>query len=188
MAPKPFSRRDFLKMASLLPAAYFSLPLLKGAVKTGAQDRANIILIVFDACSANNLSLYGYPVPTSPNLDRFAENAFVYRHHASPGNFTTPGTASLVTGLYPWSHRAFPISASITKKHEEHHIFQVLSSDYATLGYAQNRYADIFLNQASGYIKTHIPRNEFNLQKDSFYTLPFFSRDAIFVGWPVADI
>ncbi len=61
----------------------------------------NIIVLVFDAMSADNLSLYGYRRETSPNFERLAQRSNVYHSHYSAGSFTTSGTASLLTGLYP---------------------------------------------------------------------------------------
>src|SRR5512142_1327858 len=102
-----FSRRDFLKLGSLVSGA-FAVSRLASHVplQQAASARPNILIIVFDAMSAKNLSLYGYRRKTTPNLERFARRATVFNQHYSPGNFTTPGTASLLTGLYPWTHRA----------------------------------------------------------------------------------
>ena len=70
----------------------------------------NIIVILFDAMSARNLSLYGYPRETTPFLDKFAARSTVYHRHYSGGNFTTPGTASMLTGMFQWKHRAFNVA------------------------------------------------------------------------------
>lgn len=177
MGSSKISRRDFLKLAALVPAAYFTMPLLKAAA-TNQGNAKNIIIMVFDACSANHLSLYGYRRQTTPNLDRFAENALVYHRHYAGGTFTVPGTASILTGLYPWSHRAFLLGSEITPTHQEHQIFEALTASHATLGYAQNQYADLFLYQAGRYLKNHINSNRFNLQKTSIYNLPFLENDA----------
>lgn len=175
---KQISRRDFLKLATLVPAAYFTMPLLR-AVRGAAQGSGkNVIILVFDACSANHLSLYGYHRQTTPNLDRFAANALVYHRHYAGGTFTVPGTASMLTGLYPWSHRAFLLGGEITPKHQQHQIFEALAPSHATLGYAQNQYADLFLYQAGQYLKNHINGSSFNLQKSLIYNLPLFQNDA----------
>ena len=92
-------RRDFLKLASLLPVSYFVSPLLRLTQGKTQVTHPNIIILVFDAWSAQNISLYGYPRKTTPNLDRFAEKATVYHNHFTGGTFTVPGTASLLTGL-----------------------------------------------------------------------------------------
>ena len=65
----------------------------------------NIIIIVFDAFSAYHISLYGYQRETAPNISRLAERAIVYHNHYAGGNYTTPGTASLLTGAQPWPSR-----------------------------------------------------------------------------------
>ena len=162
----------------LAPAAYFTMPLLKAAQSGNPGNAKNIIIIVFDACSADNVSLYGYKRQTTPNLDRFAQNALVYHRHYSAGNFTVPGTASLLTGLYPWSHRAFILGSPITPKHQEHQLFEVLAPSHSTLGYVQNQWADLFLYEAGRYLQKHIDSNSFNLQKTMLYDLPFFQDDA----------
>jgi ATP-dependent Clp protease protease subunit len=54
-----FSRRDFLKLAALGPLAYTLAPILKGrkpAAPSGNQK--NVIVLVFDAWSAKDISLY----------------------------------------------------------------------------------------------------------------------------------
>ena len=75
------------------------------------QAQKNVIVLVFDAWSAHDVPLYGYQRDTVPNVVRFAENATVYHNHYTAGTFTVPGTASLLTGLLPWSHRAFQLGA-----------------------------------------------------------------------------
>ncbi len=71
-----------------------------------AQQHPDVILIVLDTVRADRLSLYGYPRPTTPNLQRFAERATVYERAQSQGIWTLPGHASLFTGLYPSEHGA----------------------------------------------------------------------------------
>ena len=105
-----FSRRDFLKLSALIPISAALPPWAKklhfSEKISEINSPTNIIIVLFDAMSARNLSVYGYPRNTTPNLVRFASRANVYHSHYSAGNFTTPGTTSLLTGLYPWTHRA----------------------------------------------------------------------------------
>ena len=71
------NRRDFLKGISTLPL----LPLLGAGIhsvvnedrESAQADKPNILIIVFDALSARNMSLYGYPRQTTANLERFAQ-------------------------------------------------------------------------------------------------------------------
>src|SRR5512141_2139483 len=110
---RSFSRRDFLKLAALGPAAWYLSPLLESHKKPSlaVEHRPNIIVLVFDALSAHDIPLYGYQRETTPNVDRFVSHATVYHNHYTAGTFTVPGTASLLTGLLPWSPRAFQLGA-----------------------------------------------------------------------------
>src|SRR5512144_296003 len=99
-----FNRRDFLKLAGLLP---FTVAAPRWTSRLSAAGaRQNVVVVVFDAWSAKNISLYGYQRPTTPNLARLSKRAVVYHNHYAGSSFTTSGTASLLTGTYPWSHRA----------------------------------------------------------------------------------
>ncbi len=100
MKIQDLSRRDFLKLASL---ASFSSVIPRQMVQQ--SEKPNIIVVVFDAWSANNIGLYGYLRQTMPKLAALAEKAIVYHNHYAAGPWTVPGTASLLTGTYPWTHR-----------------------------------------------------------------------------------
>jgi arylsulfatase A-like enzyme len=174
--PHGLSRRDFLKLISLTPISVFTRPLLNLEAAVNA-DAPNIIIIVFDAWSASNVSLYGYPRQTMPNLERFVENAAVYHNHLSAGTFTVPGTSSLLTGLHPWSHRAFQLGAGIIAEHVKHNIFSALSATHSTLGYAQNQLADQLLYQTDDYLDAHIRNGSLNIQNNLVYSAPIFKKD-----------
>ncbi len=85
-----------------------------------ATNRPNLILISLDTTRADHLSVYGYARKTSPNLERFASRATLYRRAYSNGDFTLPSHASMLTGRFPSEHGAVgdmngfhPISASV---------------------------------------------------------------------------
>ncbi len=160
-----FSRRDFLKLAALaLPAAALSQPIGKLITGRGADSsRPNIIVLVFDTMTARNLSVYGYPRKTSPNLERFAERAIVYHDYNSAGNFTVPGTASLLTGMYPWTHRAINHSGLVSREVEDRNIFNLLGDEYHRTGFAQTGWASFILAQFKRNIDTYLPPAEFSL-------------------------
>ena len=108
------SRRELLKLISLIPLGYLMRNQIgkKNRVKTNLNSK-NVLIVVFDAWSAHNISLLGYPRDTTPNLNRLAEHAIVYHNHYSTAPWTIPGTASLLTGVYPWTNRAFNSSGMI---------------------------------------------------------------------------
>lgn len=75
-------------------------------VSAGAQ-LPDVILISLDTTRADHLSLYGYPLPTSPNLARFADRAVVFQKARTVVPLTGPSHASLFTSLYPHQHGLF---------------------------------------------------------------------------------
>jgi arylsulfatase A-like enzyme len=159
------SRRDFLKLASLVSgtvaAAKFA-PELLGSGSPQGSDLPNVIILVFDAMSARNLSVYGYPRRTSPNFEEFAERATVYHAHHSGGNFTTPGTASLLTGTYPWTHRAFDIAALIERDRIDHNIFRGFGDPYHRLAFSQNLLPNYFFGQFRDSLAAILPPGSFS--------------------------
>lgn len=171
------TRREFLKLISLVPVGIHSHPLSK--LKAAANsDKPNVIILVFDAWSQRHVSLYGYPRPTMPELENFAERATVYHNHYSTATFTTPGTSSILTGLYPWSHRALQLGSELAPAHSEHTIFSALSATHSTLAFTQNKYADQILLQSDGVLDQHIPNWSFNTGKIDLYDANIFQKDA----------
>ncbi len=177
---KAFSRRDFLKLAALGPLAWYLSPLLSQEHKphVAGEGKPNVIVLVFDAWSAHDLSLYGYRRDTVPNVTSFAENATVYHDHYTAGSFTVPGTASLLTGLLPWSHRAFQLGAGgVAKQHSEHQMFAALGQTHNTVAFAHNEFADLLVSQAEKDVDIHIGSTSFNLDSSLFSSLPMFRKD-----------
>lgn len=151
------NRRDFLKVISALSGAIaFSAvaPEVFANPSRPEGSLANIIIIVMDAMSGGNLSLYGYPRKTVPHFEKFAERANVYHSHFAAGNYTTPGTASLLTGTYPWTHRAINISGLIARDLVDHNLFHLLGANYNRLAYSQNPSPNHFFAQFEADIKT----------------------------------
>ena len=63
-------------------------------------------MIVVDTLRADHLSSYGYPRPTSPNLDRIARGGVLFENAFATSSWTKPSHASLVTGRYTYEHGA----------------------------------------------------------------------------------
>src|SRR5262245_4040521 len=70
------------------------------------KETPDIFLVSLDTTRADHLSLYGYPRPTSPNLEVFAADALTFTQARSTAGWTLPGHASMLTGLYPSRHGA----------------------------------------------------------------------------------
>ena len=165
--PDQISRRDFLKLSGILPLGA-AAPKLIDSLET----RPNVIVVVFDALSAYHISLYGYERETMPNLTRLAERAVVYHNHYAGGNFTPPGTASLLTGTLPWTHRTFELYQAMRDPFAEKNLFSAFQ-DCFRLAYTHNLIADVLLEQLSGSMQDHIPLENLLLTNDGFLSTLF---------------
>jgi arylsulfatase A-like enzyme len=67
-------------------------------------SRPDILFIVLDTQRVDRLSCYGYDLPTTPNLDKFAATATRFETAIAPAQWTVPSHASMFTGLYPSEH------------------------------------------------------------------------------------
>ena len=64
----------------------------------------NIVFIVIDTLRASRLGCYGYPKPTSPTLDRLANEGARFARCFAPGIPTTPAHTTMFTGMHPLTH------------------------------------------------------------------------------------
>jgi arylsulfatase A-like enzyme len=70
-------------------------------VPQGVPPGFNILLITIDTTRADHLKMYGYNRPTSPNLDKLANDGTVFEHgwaHAPSTRYSMP---AILTGRYP---------------------------------------------------------------------------------------
>jgi arylsulfatase A-like enzyme len=67
----------------------------------------NIILVTFDALSAEDMSCYGYHLQTTPNIDALARASCLFTNYYAVSTFTTPNVVSMLTGRYPSSTRVY---------------------------------------------------------------------------------
>jgi arylsulfatase A-like enzyme len=143
-------RRSFLKLGASAALAGLTYPLTRFLGDNSQPP--NILVLVFDALSARNMALYGYPRQNTPNLERFAQRATVFHQHHSTGSFTTPGTASMLTGVYPWDHRALQLYSQALPPFSDQNIFGLLPPAYSSFAYTQNPNAYILLDQFRQHI------------------------------------
>jgi len=161
------SRRDFLKLAGLVSLGSIIPPSVQNLSAKGlAQgDKKNVLIVVFDSLTAKNISLHGYGRENTPNLSRLADRATVYHNHYASGNYTTPATASLLTGTIPWTHRAIRYRNTVKPELADKSIFHVFN-DYYRTGYSHNTLADTLLKQFSVSMEGYIPQEKYFLFND----------------------
>jgi len=172
------SRRNFLKLVgAAAPTILFPAVSSWVGESLNQEDssRPNVIILLFDAMSARNLSVYGYRRPTSPNFERFADHATVYHSHYAGGNYTVPGTASLLTGTYPWTSRALNYSSGVKHSLIENNMFRAFGEDYHRLCLPQNMMANFIISQFQTDIDTLLSASTFG--KFNYLLNDYFSKD-----------
>jgi arylsulfatase A-like enzyme len=178
---EPLDRRDVLKLMSLLPAMGWSMrpeARPEGSGREEAANQPNILIIVFDALSAANMSLHGYRRDTTPNIDRFASQATVFRRHYAGGNFTSPGTASLLTGVYPWSHRALQLHSLVEREYERKNLFSAFGDGtYSRFAFSHNPLVVMLLVQFEAAIEELVRAEALSLLDDRILLTSLFTRD-----------
>lgn len=65
----------------------------------------NVVLISIDTLRADHLGCYGYPRPTTPNIDKIASEGVRFKNTISQAPYTMSSHMSLMTSLYPSYHR-----------------------------------------------------------------------------------
>ena len=64
----------------------------------------NVLVIVVDTLRADHVSAYGYPRPTTPNLDSLARQGVLFENAIAPCSWSLPSHVSLLTGRYEFEH------------------------------------------------------------------------------------
>lgn len=159
---KYLSRRDFLKLAGAFAGGALVGNRLPAWV--AGRQSPNIIIVLFDALSARHMSLYGYVRETTPHMSRWAERATVYHNHYSAGNFTTSGTASMLTGMYPWKHRAFNQGGLIKADLRQNNFYTLLGRAYTRLAFSQNPWPDRLVSQFYHDVDRFLPVTAYSLR------------------------
>ncbi|MEM7480152.1 MAG: sulfatase [Acidobacteriota bacterium] len=85
------------------PLVWSELALVRSRPEPAALP-PNLILVSLDTVRADHLSLYGYERPTSPALDAFAADAWVFDRALSSSTWTLPSHGTMFTGLLPDQH------------------------------------------------------------------------------------
>ncbi len=179
------SRRGFLRLgaaAAAVPLAGRWLTWPAGSrADAGAPQRPNFLVVVFDTLSAAHLSLYGYRRRTTPFLERFARRATVFHHHTAAGNFTTPSTASLFTGVYPWEHRALHLYGSLTGEYLGKNLFTAFHPAYTTTVFTHNELVEVLFHQMRASLSRWTPAGALSL--DSTARLAELKHDRNVAVW-----
>lgn len=128
-----------------------------------------------DTQRADNVSCYGYPKKTTPNMDRIAGEGAVFLNHITAGVWTLPSHASLFTGRYVSGHGVdanyealpmeFPTMAEVLGK-----------LGYQTVGFSNNGWVSRRTGVARGFQEFYLVRRGEGLV-EWFYVEEFFKAE-----------
>jgi len=137
-----------------------SVPRVKAAL-VPQRPKSNILLITFDALSAEDMSLYGYRLPTTPNIDAFARKGTVFSNFYSACTFTTPSVATMLTGLYPSESHVYQMQGHVRAENAG----KILPHAMRAAGYATGA---VFSNP-NAYFFAERPKDEFDLLPEPIF-------------------
>jgi arylsulfatase A-like enzyme len=126
-----------LVVAAAVPRLGLGSRPAEDAVRPGASDRPNVVLVVVDTLRRDHVGAYGYGRPTSPRIDRLASEGTIYERAFSTAPWTLPAHASLFTGLYTSTHQTD--FGSIRLAEDKRTLAEILHEHgYRTAGFSAN--------------------------------------------------
>ncbi|MBU89916.1 hypothetical protein CMO94_00110 [Candidatus Woesearchaeota archaeon] len=93
-------------ITSFLVDIYFLNSIQNYSYNKETNEVPNVVFITLDTVRADHLSLYGYYLNTSPNIDNLAKDSVVFDNAVSPSPWTLPSHASFFSGKYLFNHNA----------------------------------------------------------------------------------
>ena len=135
-------------------------------------EKPCILLIVMDTVRVDHISCYGYQKQTTPYLDRFAQDALLYKNAYATASWTLPSIASILTGAYPGHHGAHRVTTSnnyypANKLSDTYPTLPEIlqESGYTTAGIVSCEWltASFGLNRGFNYFNDRIPSYFFSL-------------------------
>lgn len=145
---KKVSRRIALATvagAGALVATEFALGRKASIVKAALvpdRPKSNVLLITFDALDAEDLSLYGCKLPTTPHIDAFAQRASVFTNYYAASTFTTPCVTTMLTGLYPSESHVYHLQGKVRAKNVQNSLPHLMrAAGFRTAAFVSNPFA-----------------------------------------------
>ena len=92
---------------------FWENPVIFPRTAAAEPGRKNVILISMDAVRADHTGCYGYSRDTTPALDGMAKDSALFLSTISQAPYTLASHITMLTGLYPMTHRVFHLSDSL---------------------------------------------------------------------------
>ncbi len=156
-----------------LPLEPHGNPTGGSAAPGSAATQPNIVVYLIDALRADHLGCYGYSRPTSPAIDRFAAGATRWIEGRAQASWTRPAVATILTGLYPITHRVERVHDRLPKHFEtaaerlaaagyESAMFTTNGNTSAQFGFDQGWSTFVYLHERRRTPELHVQSPELN--------------------------
>ena len=123
-------------------------------VAGASEPPQGVILIMIDTLRRDHLDAYGYERETAPNMARMAAGGALFLDNISQAAWTKVSTPSIMTSLYPQSHRVQKVpdrlSAAAVTVAEVYR-----DAGYATAAFCSNPFTGRFTNLHQGFEEMH---------------------------------
>jgi arylsulfatase A-like enzyme len=147
-----------------LAATEYALRKTAPAVEAGLvsqRPNRNFLLVTFDALSAEDMSLYGHRLPTTPNIDSFASKGTVFSNFFSASTYTPPSMATIMTGMYPSETHVYQMQGKLRAQNLRKNLpYAMRAAGFATGAIFSNPYA-YYLAQTLGSEYDRLPEPTF---------------------------
>ena len=135
---------------------YWGAPAIRSSLvpEAGSKKPRGVIFLVVDTLRADHLNIYGYERETVQHLKKFADEGVAFSQAISQGTWTKVSQPSMVTSLYPMSHKLFESTDVLPASAET--IAEVYrEAGYATVSYASVGFVGKSSNMHQGYEELH---------------------------------
>jgi len=114
------------------------------------EAKPNILLITIDTLRKDYVGCYGFPLATTPFIDRLAKEGLRFEHVVTPIPLTDPSHTSILSSLHPLTHQLIQNATKLDDKIET--IAEVLKKNgYYTMGTVAVRHLSGGYNFSQGF-------------------------------------
>ncbi len=113
-------------------------------ISKGNNNQPNIILIIFDALTTRDMSVYGYHRQTTPFIAEWAKKASLFKNLKASSNTTTPAIANIITGKRPWTHHVYHLGGSNPARNDRENFPLLLKNNgYYNMAFVANHFGSV---------------------------------------------
>lgn len=141
-----------LAMRLVAWSAWLAAGWLAACSPEPSKSPRNLLVIVLDTLRPDHLSCYGYERDTSPHLDAYAQDCFLFDAAQSSAPWTAPSLISLMTSLHPDAHGVLDNKALTALPDDVDTLAEILErSGYATGAFTEGGYAKQSFGLGQGF-------------------------------------